>query len=363
MHARTILLATIATAAPLAAFAQPVTGFYVGAGAGANFEQDQKVTTSYTYNALPAQGRFFPAQPAGSGKFTNKVISDDGGVGLVSAGYGFGNGVRVEVEGDYRYNAQHYKGGPSYGSTAREQKYGGFVNAMFDLDIGSPYVFPYLGAGIGAQYVDRLYDTHSNIVLAYQGIAGLAFPIPGLPGLSATFEYRFMGLANSSYTQSYPGSTFVAAERDTNKLLGDYNHSLLLGVRYAFNVAPPPVEAPPPAAVPQATVARSYLVFFDWDRADLTDRARQIVGQAAQASTQVQTTRIDVQGNADRTGTEPYNMALSRRRADVVKAELVRDGVPAAAISVQAFGDTKPLVPTGPGVREPQNRRVAIILH
>jgi outer membrane protein OmpA-like peptidoglycan-associated protein len=47
----------------------------------------------------------------------------------------------------------------------------------------------------------------------------------------------------------------------------------------------------------------------------------------------------------------------------VVKAELVRDGVPAAAIGIEAFGDTKPLVATGPGVREPQNRRVAIILH
>ena len=108
--------------------------------------------------------------------------------------------------------------------------------------------------------------------------------------------------------------------------------------------------------------SRTYLVFFDWDRADLTDRARQIVAEAAQASTRVQATRIEVQGNADLSGTKQYNQKLSLRRAQTVAAELVRDGVPAKEIQIQAFGDTRPLVPTAPGVREPQNRRVAIIL-
>ena len=55
--------------------------------------------------------------------------------------------------------------------------------------------------------------------------------------------------------------------------------------------------------------ARTYLVFFDWDRADLTDRARQIIAQAAQATTQVQVTRIEVTGNTDTTGTARYNLA------------------------------------------------------
>ena len=103
-------------------------------------------------------------------------------------------------------------------------------------------------------------------------------------------------------------------------------------------------------------------MFFDWDRSDLTDRARQIVAEAAQARTRVQTTRIEVQGNADRSGSPAYNQALSLRRAETVAAELVRDGVAKTAIDIQAFGDTRPLVPTAPGVREPQNRRVAIIL-
>ena len=50
------------------------------------------------------------------------------------------------------------------------------------------------------------------------------------------------------------------------------------------------------------------------------------------------------------------------RRAQAVQAELVKDGVPQNAITIQGFGDTHLLVPTGPGVREPQNRRVEIII-
>jgi outer membrane protein OmpA-like peptidoglycan-associated protein len=149
------------------------------------------------------------------------------------------------------------------------------------------------------------------------------------------------------------------------KVLHQFDHSFLLGVRYAFGQVPPAAPAVAPAAAPAPAVqpARSYLVFFDWDKATLTDRARQIVKQAADNSTHVQYTRIEVNGYTDTSGTPQYNMGLSMRRAGAVKAELIKDGVPAAAITTQGFGETHLLVPTGPGVREPQNRRVEIIVH
>jgi outer membrane protein OmpA-like peptidoglycan-associated protein len=108
--------------------------------------------------------------------------------------------------------------------------------------------------------------------------------------------------------------------------------------------------------------ARTYLVFFDWDRADLTARAKQIVASAAAASTHVQTTRIEVDGYTDLSGTAAYNQKLSVRRAQTVQTELVKDGVPATEISIHGYGESNPLVPTAKGVREPQNRRVEIIL-
>ena len=110
-----------------------------------------------------------------------------------------------------------------------------------------------------------------------------------------------------------------------------------------------------------ATPARTYLVFFDWDRADLTERARQIAAQAAQAA-QRAPTRLEVSGYTDLSGSAAYNQRLSVRRAQSVRAELVRDGVAAGEIGVRGLGESNPLVPTATGVREPQNRRVEIVL-
>jgi outer membrane autotransporter protein len=133
------------------------------------------------------------------------------------------------------------------------------------------------------------------------------------------------------------------------------------GLRWTFGTPPPAVgpgiPAPPPAAV------RSYLVFFDWDRADLTDRAREVVAEAARSAQQTEVTRISVDGYTDTSGTQRYNMALSLRRAKAVAAELVRDGVKQPIIAVNGLGDTRLLVATGPGVREAQNRRVEIVFH
>jgi hypothetical protein len=57
--------------------------------------------------------------------------------------------------------------------------------------------------------------------------------------------------------------------------------------------------------------------------------------------------------------------AVSSSRPDVSKASraaAVKDGVPKGALAIQGFGETHLPVPTGPGVREPQNRRVEIII-
>ena len=67
-------------------------------------------------------------------------------------------------------------------------------------------------------------------------------------------------------------------------------------------------------------------------------------------------------GHTDTSGPESYNMALSLRRANTVKSALVAEGVPANVITVVGKGETGLMVQTGPNVREPQNRRVEIIL-
>ena len=202
---------------------------------------------------------------------------------------------------------------------------------------------------------------------AYQAILGGAFPLAMIaPGLAFTAEYRFLGTTGErTYTGSavatnLAGTAAAGPVPASVKFGATYNHSILLGLRYNFGR--PATAAAAPAAVPAPAPARSYLVFFDWDKATLTDRARQIITEAADNSTKVQYTRIEVNGYTDTSGTPQYNQGLSVRRAQAVQAELVKDGVPENAITIQGFGDTHLLVPTGPGVREPQNRRVEIII-
>jgi outer membrane protein OmpA-like peptidoglycan-associated protein len=140
-------------------------------------------------------------------------------------------------------------------------------------------------------------------------------------------------------------------------------------LRYAFNgpETAGPVERPP-AAVPVPTPvaalpapARTYLVFFDWNSAELSPRAHDIIAEAVRNSAKLPHTRIEVTGHADRTGSAPANEAISRRRADVVAAELEKWGVAPADIDIHAAGDTRPLVPTAVGVRQRENRRVEIV--
>jgi OmpA-OmpF porin, OOP family len=315
-------------------------------------------------------------------------------------GWGFGNGLRAEVEGDYRNNKNNgftTNAGNSInaiGGGFTEAKYGAMVNVLYDFNGLTPWFVPYLGAGVGYQWINENWHFNNNLPFtvpafanfggstigvggfratgnttegsfAYQAIVGAAFPMPTIvPGLALTAEYRFLGTTSN---RTYTGQAFAAstagrfATTPASVTLGpSYNHSILVGLRYNFGVAPPPPPAPAP--VPVQAPARSYLVFFDWDKATLTDRARQIIREAADNSTKVQYTRLEVNGYTDTSGTPKYNMGLSIRRANAVKAELIKDGVPASAITTQGFGETHLLVPTGPGVREPQNRRVEIII-
>jgi outer membrane protein OmpA-like peptidoglycan-associated protein len=335
-----------------AASAQTVQGFYLGGGVGVS-------DVNHTDGALGGQ--------------TYEQTWGLGAIGVLSLGYGFGNGLRAEIEGSYRgYDSDTAKlSGQNASSSGQSYAYAVFANILYDLDLrllglDTKAVVPYFGAGLG--YATWSWDNvrisrngssfsadGSDGLLAFQGIVGLSFPIQSVPGLSVTAEYRYY---NETGDPEFKMASTVAGTTTTaTKIIGNSNHNFLLGLRYAFNAAPVVAAA---AAAPVAS-ARTFLVFFDWSKADLTDRARQIIGEAASArGTGV--TRIEVNGFTDRSGPASYNMQLSQRRADAVAAELVRRGVPRNEIVTRGFGEENNLVPTADGVREPRNRRVEIIL-
>jgi outer membrane protein OmpA-like peptidoglycan-associated protein len=103
------------------------------------------------------------------------------------------------------------------------------------------------------------------------------------------------------------------------------------------------------------------LVFFDWDRADITPAGMQVVWQAATVYKAGGSVRIEVTGYTDLSGSPDYNQRLSVRRASNVTNALANLGVARSDMSVNGRGENDPRVPTTLGVREPQNRRVEIV--
>ena len=127
----------------------------------------------------------------------------------------------------------------------------------------------------------------------------------------------------------------------------------------------PPAPPPKPVAKPKPKPAppplpRAVNVFFDWDRANIRGDAQKVLETAAANAKRGGFTRVNLAGHADRSGDARYNMGLSRRRAEAVKAALVKLGLSAGDISLVARGESAPLVATADGVREPRNRRVEI---
>ncbi len=326
-------MACLPAAAPALAQGQtpaPAPDWYIGGGLGVNQLMDTSLTNHPGSN------------------FTSKI----GPVGVLSVGVGVGTHVRVELEGNFRGQSSRLTPG---GLRADSISFGPMVNAFYDLR-GDSVFTPYAGFGVGAQWMQFNNGVSSSrAALAAQGIIGVSYQTD-MPGLSLTAEARALGLLQDAR---------IAAGHLQNPI----NVSGLVGVRYAFNApqpAPQPMAATPApmmAPAPVAETARSYLLFFDWDSTVLSARASQIIADAAAAAQHLNVTKIAVAGHADASGTPQYNLGLSRRRADVVANALVEHGIARGDISVTALGDTQLLVPTAPGVREPQNRRVQIVLN
>lgn len=126
-------------------------------------------------------------------------------------------------------------------------------------------------------------------------------------------------------------------------------------------VAAAPAVTPmvnPPAAGRQ----QAYITFFDFNESTVTPEGMTVLKNVSDNVRRGGAADVTVTGNADRSGTDNYNMALSERRAAAVKAVLIRNGVSPTVIVTIAKGETQPLVSTADGAREPQNRNVAVFI-
>ncbi|MBM3598606.1 MAG: OmpA family protein [Alphaproteobacteria bacterium] len=348
----------------------PTTGWYTGIKAGLNDTRN--------------------ADLRGTGGSTLSATNNyDLGWGLTgSAGYDWG-AWRTELEIGYRrnildtMNVRNDNGIPAAAGQAAQSgtspSAGGdasslavMANLLYDFNTGTAWE-PYLGVGLGTAQVQYNtvrgggvgYVDDTDWKLAYQLIAGLAYWFD--PNWAITADYRFFGTTDPRFSDRR-GQSFESEYQ---------SHSVLVGLTYRFGAPPPPPPAPAPAAAPApppppppavvpprppaVAAPKQFIVFFDFDKSDITAQAQRIINDAATEWKRTGTARIALTGHADRAGTERYNQRLSERRAVAVKDALVRQGVPASVIATIGRGESQPLVPTADGVREPQNRRVEIV--
>lgn len=111
-----------------------------------------------------------------------------------------------------------------------------------------------------------------------------------------------------------------------------------------------------------AAMAQTFVVYFNFNKSDLTADGQKVIDNAVAYYKKTGALKVAVAGYTDTSGTAAYNMGLSHRRADTVRAALIKGGVPAAKISTAWYGKTNLAVPTPDGVKEPRNRRATIAI-
>jgi OmpA-OmpF porin, OOP family len=267
------------------------------------------------------------------------------------------------------------------------------ANAIYDFTLGWP-VTPHIGAGIGAIDVYRniggtgtLFSqapftetgptgrvttlpagtpfTFTNSLaqsqwsFGYQGIAGIRYMIN--PALALDIDYRYLATPNQTITGTHVTTPTGCCVFTSAKNVKYQSNNVVASLTMMFGAPPPAAPPPAPPAPPPPPVHQVYLVFFDWDKYNITPEGMQILEAAAAHWRAGGAVQIQVTGYTDLTGSPGYNQRLSERRANAVATVLERLGIPRNEMIVAGRGMNDPRVPTPLGVREPQNRRVEIV--
>jgi outer membrane protein OmpA-like peptidoglycan-associated protein len=308
----------------------------------------------------------------GDFKVTDVTLGESANIGtkdtaLVTGAFGYRFQDRLRLEGEIGWDTHGVESSNYTGITGGHAQVTSFLaNAAYDVPLSQRWDFSF-GGGVGAGQVNwELTDPSGSISstqtgFMWQGFAGVAYSLSHNVDLTLDFRYRQVKVSKEYVVcVDCEGST-------TLKVTGLNEEAVMVGIRWYLESAPPPPPPPPaPLPPPPAPMApppvKTFVVFFDFNKSDLTAEALTVVQEAVKVAKSNGFVKVMVTGHTDTVGSDSYNQGLSVRRAETVKDEMTREGMDGSTISIEGKSFHDPLVPTGPDVREPQNRRAVIDL-
>jgi outer membrane protein OmpA-like peptidoglycan-associated protein len=341
-------MAAIAMAGAAQADYTSPTGWYMSLGAGTNWMPDNDIDE---YSA------------SGSLSTTNSFSWESGYIVSGAVGYDFGRNWRVEFEVAYRDNdvdTFFSSGtGPYTASGADLWQLSQMVNVLYDFDLGGNFSAA-VGAGVGGNLVvfnpgcsgnfegQNCNQETDDYVVAGQLIAQAAYQ----------FADRWHAVLDYRYMLSDDAEVVNLSDRERWDIESS-NHSVLLGLRFDLQRDGAVPERPRQTG----EAPKQFIVFFGFNKSNLTTEASRVVSEAAAAAKQYGSASITVVGHTDTVGSNDYNLRLSMARSQSVKEGLIANGIAASMISTGGRGEAELMVQTGDSVKEPQNRRATIDLN
>ena len=356
---RALLCATAAaTMVSAGAVAHAQSGWYGTAKVGAIVDGIQDIDIT--------------APPVVNGSYDTRADLEVDPVYGVGLGYGFDSGLRLESVFQYR-NVEldvpdTFVGllpagrvGPDGAGSTRITNL--MFNAIQDFKFGDSKIKPYLGVGAGFANVSSraasLYFTGTGnqangfddtaTEYALNAMAGFGIKVSDQMTLDIGYTY----LTVPDVQLQGIDDTYETAYQD---------HTVSAGIRWQFAAPPPPPTQEQQQAQTCAQQPAPFVVYFEWDRSDLTSANRDTINAAVARAKAggCSITLTAVEGHTDSSGKPAYNDKLSQRRADVVKTALLGAGVADSAIKTAAKGESEPAEPRPDGTREPLNRRAEV---
>jgi OmpA-OmpF porin, OOP family len=242
------------------------------------------------------------------------------------------NGVRYQqdtfgVDALFMFSRARFKPFVLLGGGAEYDK----VN-IYSRSIERDTTSPYVNAGLGFQFAfSDQWGMQADVRRAHSYLSGGDFTFNrantniATIGLTYAFHKRAAPMLVARMTSPEPS---IAAAPTTI-------------------VAPPTpvVPSPPPSPPPRfERVTLSATELFEFDRAELRMPQVKLDEVAVALSNNTQLTNITISGYTDRLGSDAYNMKLSQRRADSVKAYLTNKGIAASRLTAVARGENNPVV-------------------